>query len=63
VIQTEPGHVAKIDADGSTVTVQPETVLQFRDNEIVLDHGSLQMDTSRGLKVHVNCLTVVPVNP
>jgi hypothetical protein len=29
----------------------------------VLDHGSLQVDTSRGLKVRVNCLTVVPVNP
>lgn len=54
--------MAKIDAEGATVTVQPETVLQFRGNEIVLDHGSLQVDTSRGLKVRVNCLTVVPVN-
>jgi hypothetical protein len=61
LIQTEPGHVAKINADGSTVTVQPETILQFRGSEIVLDHGSLLVDTSRGMKVRVNCLTVIPV--
>lgn len=61
LVQTEPGHVARIDADGSTVTVQPETILQFRGDEIVLDHGSLQVDTSRGMKVRVNCLTVIPV--
>lgn len=61
VIQTEPGRTAKIDVDGSTITVQSETVLQFRGNAIDLDHGSLQVDTSRGLKVRVNCLTVIPV--
>jgi hypothetical protein len=61
LIQTEANHIAKIDADGSTVTIQPETILQFEGNEIVLDHGRLQVDTSRGMKVRVNCLTVIPV--
>ena len=41
--------------------MQPESVLQYKGNEIVLDHGSLQVDTSRGMKVSVNCSTVVPV--
>ncbi len=61
LIQTEAGHVARIDAEGSTVTVQPETILQFDGDEIALDHGSLQVNTSRGMKVRVNCLTVIPV--
>ena len=61
LIQTEGGHIAKIDADGSSVTVQTETIVQFRGDEIMLDHGSLQVNTARRLKVRVNCLTVVPV--
>jgi hypothetical protein len=61
VIQTQKDHQAKIDADGSTVTVQPDTIVQFEGDEIVLDHGSVQVNTSRGMKVRVNCMTVIPV--
>jgi hypothetical protein len=45
--------------------VQPETVVQFSGDELVLelilDHGGLQVDTSRGTKVRVNCITVSPL--
>jgi hypothetical protein len=61
LIETEKGHIATIDADGSSVTVQPETVVQFEVDELDLDHGFLQLTTSRELKVRVNCLTVIPV--
>ncbi len=61
LIQTDASHAAKIDADGSSVTVQPETIVQFRGDELVLDHGGLQVDTARKMKVRVNCLTVIPV--
>ncbi|MGA8700903.1 MAG: hypothetical protein WB625_04595, partial [Candidatus Sulfotelmatobacter sp.] len=43
LVQTQKGNWAKIDADGSTVTVQPETIVQFEGDELVLDHGSLQL--------------------
>lgn len=62
-VQTPKGVVAKIDAEGSTVTILPETVLQFEGDEIVFDHGSLQMNTVRQMKVRVNCMTVIPVSP
>ncbi len=62
-IQTPSGVVAKIDAEGSTVTILPETVLQFEGAEIVLDHGSLQLNTVRQINVRVNCMTVIPVSP
>ena len=61
LVQTQKGSWAKIDADGSTVTVQPETIVQFEGDELVLDHGGLQVNTSRGLKVRVNCITVIPL--
>jgi len=61
-IQTQPAATAKIDATGSTVDVQPETFLQFEGDELALQHGTLQLITSRGMKVRVGCLRVVPIN-
>jgi hypothetical protein len=61
LIQTQKGNSAKIDAEGSTVTVEPETIVQFEGDELVLDHGGLQVDTSHGMRVRVNCITVSPL--
>jgi len=63
LVQTQKGNWAKIDADGSTVTVDSETIVQFEGDELVLEHGSLQLNTSRGMKVRVNCITVTPLTP
>jgi len=63
VIQTQKGHTAKIDANGSTVMIQPETIVQFEGDELVLDHGWLQLNTARQMKVRINCVTVVPLTP
>jgi|SRR5580658_612761 hypothetical protein len=60
-VQTQKGSLAKIDADGSTAMVQPDTIVQFDGNELDLDHGSLQLNTSRGMRVRVNCMTVIPL--
>ncbi|MFZ0319052.1 MAG: hypothetical protein WAL56_07995 [Candidatus Sulfotelmatobacter sp.] len=61
LIQTPKGHAAKIDAEGSTVTVAPETLVQFEGDELVLDHGGLELSTARQMKVRVNCITVIPI--
>jgi hypothetical protein len=61
LLQTQKGSLAKIDADGSTVTVQPDTIVQFEGDELILDHGSLQLNTSREMRVRVNCITVTPL--
>jgi hypothetical protein len=62
LIQTPKDHSAKIDAEGSAVTVQPETIVQFEGDELVLDHGGLQLTTDRQMRVRVNCITVTPIN-
>ena len=37
------------------------TIVQFEGDELVLDHGGLQLNTSRGMRVRVNCMTVIPL--
>ena len=60
-IQTQKASTAKIDAEGSTITLQPQTTILYEPDEITLDHGSLELITSRGLRVRVNCMTIIPV--
>jgi hypothetical protein len=61
-IETQKNAVARIDANGSAADLNPETMLQFQTSELRLEHGSLSVNTSRGMWVTVGCLTVTPVN-
>lgn len=60
-IDIKPGFVAELDAEGSSVLIQPESILKFQGTFIELEHGSLSVGTSASLGVHVNCLQVEPV--
>jgi hypothetical protein len=60
LVQTPKGRTAKIDAQGSTITIQPATRVQFEEEELFLDSGSLQVNSARGMRVRVNCMTVIP---
>lgn len=62
-IETQKNSVARIEASGSTADLNSETMLQFEGNELVLEHGSLSVNTSRAMRVKIGCLTVTPVNP
>ena len=60
LVRTQKENGARIDVEGSTVTVGRETIVQFEGDELVLEHGSVQVNTSRGMRVRVNCVTVSP---
>jgi len=62
LIETQHEAVARIEAAGSTADINPETVIQYEGDELVLEHGSVSVNTSRGLRVRVGCVTVTPVN-
>jgi hypothetical protein len=62
LIEIQKNAVARIEAAGSTADINPETVVQFEGDELVLDHGSVSVNTSRVLRVRVGCVTVTPVN-
>jgi hypothetical protein len=60
LVQTQKESLAKIGTDGSAATIQPDTIVEFDGNELVLEHGRLGVDTLRGMRVRVNCMTVIP---
>lgn len=61
-VQTQPKALARIEATGSSVDIDSETVFQFENDGIRLDHGSVSVNTSRGFRVRAGCVTVTPVN-
>jgi hypothetical protein len=61
-IETQKNVVARIEASGSAAELSPETMVQFQSDELVLDHGTLAVTTTHGMKVRVGCITVTPVN-
>jgi len=63
LIETPKDAVARLEVTGSAADINSETVVQFEGDELVLDHGSLSVRTSRQFRVRVGCLTVTPVNP
>jgi hypothetical protein len=60
-VETKPGFVANLDTEGSSVLLQPETILKFQGDYVELDHGSVAVGTSTLFSVHVNCIKVEPV--
>jgi hypothetical protein len=61
-IQTQNGAEARIEATGSAAYIAQQTLVQFADGQLDLDHGTLSIDTSRGFKVRSGCVTVTPVH-
>lgn len=61
VIETKTGFSATLNLEGSSVVVQPESVVKFQGDAVELDHGAVSVETFRSFKVLVHCITVVPV--
>lgn len=62
LIKTQKGVAARIEATGSSADINSETVVQFQSDELALDHGSVAVNTIRGMRVRVGCITVTPVH-
>jgi hypothetical protein len=60
VLQTQAQSEATLDANGTTVAIKSDTVVQFQGNQLDLDHGTLLVSSSRGMRVRVGCITVIP---
>jgi hypothetical protein len=61
VVETKPDSSATLNLEGSSVLVQPESVVKFQGDAVELDHGAISVETSRSFKVLVHCITVIPV--
>lgn len=61
LLETKAGFTATLSLDGTQILLQQEGVAKFDGDLLELDHGSVTVGTSRGFKVRVNCITVIPV--
>jgi len=61
IIETKPDSSANLILDGSSVLIAPQSVSKFQGDLLELDHGGVSVATSKGFKVRVNCILVVPV--
>jgi hypothetical protein len=61
LVETQQG-TARLEAPGSTADINQDAVVQFEGDELVLEHGTVSVNTSRLLRVRVGCVTVTPVN-
>jgi hypothetical protein len=62
LLETKPGSVANLDSEGSSVLIQPESVVKFQGNSLSLEHGSVSVGTATSMSVHVKCIKVEPVS-
>jgi hypothetical protein len=61
-VEVQGKAVARIEVSGSMIDVTSQTLLEFDNGEIHLDHGSVSVSTSRGFRVRAGCVTITPVN-
>jgi hypothetical protein len=61
LLVTKADSTAELTLGGSTVLIAPESVARLRDGLLELEHGSVSVGTSKGFKVGVNCIKVIPV--
>ncbi len=62
LLETKPGFSASLSVDGSTVAIQPESIVKFEENLLLLDHGNVLVGTTTGMRVRVHCITVIPIS-
>ena len=62
LLETKAGLIANLDAEGSSVLIQGQSIVKFERNFLTLEHGSVAVGTSTTMSVHVNCLKVEPVS-
>ena len=61
MVETQKQSLARIEFSGSEADISAETMIRFATDELILEHGSLSVNTSRGLRVRAGCMTVTPV--
>ena len=62
LVETKPGFVANLDAEGSSVLIRPESIVKFQGTFLSLEHGTVSVGTSTAMSVHVNCIRVEPLS-
>src|SRR5438309_10739984 len=60
MVQTKSDSLANINSQGTSVIVQPDSLIQLQPNAIELEHGVVKVGTSKSMAAHIGDLTVSP---
>jgi hypothetical protein len=63
VVQTHTDAPANLNALGSNVVIMPESLVEFEGNAVCVEHGQVNIVTSRQMLAYAGGLTVTPVTP
>ena len=63
LVQTKADSVASIKAPGTSVLVSSDSLVQFQGDAIKLEHGGMNVGTSKSVAARIGGLRVVPVSP
>lgn len=61
-IQTQPDSVANITATGTSIIVQPSSILTFAESSITLQQGSVSVASSHAVATSAGTVTATPAN-
>jgi hypothetical protein len=62
LIQTKDDSVANINATGSTVVILSDSLIQFENNGLKLEHGAVAVSTGKRMAAHAGEVTVTPAS-
>jgi hypothetical protein len=62
LVQTKTDSVANINAAGSSVIIQPDSLIQFQGSSVKLEHGGITISTSKAMGTQADDLTVTPAS-
>ncbi len=62
VIQTKETGAANLNAAGSTVVIESNTIVRFQSSGLALDRGSVSVATGKGLSVFARDFKIAPVS-
>lgn len=60
MVQTKPDSIARLNASGSSVMVLADSLVKFQGPQVDIEHGAVQVGTSRGLATKAGEVTIKP---
>ena len=62
LVQTKPDAVVHINATGSSVMIQSDSLVKYEGNAVSVEHGAVTVATTNGMSIRAGDVGVVPVS-
>ena len=62
MVQTRPDGVVRINATGSSVMIQSDSLVKYEGNAVSLEHGAVSVATTKGMSTRAREVVVAPVS-